>query len=129
MKKQLVAVCFLLLLVPVTGFVIAENISATSTPQGKTTDLNPLPKVIDLDLTDLLDADNRSREEQSSGDWTEIQNKTGPNSGVWAWDEKQQEDEQDYESFDDNNACRYNWHGQPLLPGEGRFFDSEKKTR
>ena len=70
MKRLLAAAIPLVLLLSVTGSVIAEN-----TPQRLTNNLNLPPEAIDFDLSDLIDADQKQRDQKLRGEWSAYQNK------------------------------------------------------
>ena len=86
----------LLLLLSVTGSVIAEN-----TRQRLTNNLNLPPEAIDFDLSDLIDADQKQRDQKQRDGWTAYQDKmatayadtqafvdsgSDPAAGIEAWE-------------------------------------------
>ena len=95
MKRLLKAAIHLVLLMTVTSSVVAEN-----TPQPLTKNLNLPPESINFDLSDLIDAEQKRREQKQRDEWAKYQTKmttaftetqafteseSDPAAGVEAW--------------------------------------------
>ena len=68
MRKVLTAAIYLVLLMTVTSSVIAEN-----APRPVTRNLNLPPESINFDLSDLIDAEQKQREQKQRAEWTAYQ--------------------------------------------------------
>ena len=100
MKKLLTVAIRFVLLLPVTSSVIADDLPSGSSPQRQTTNLNLPPESINFDLTDLIDAEQKQREQKQRDEWAKYQAKmttaytetqafteseSDPAAGVEAW--------------------------------------------
>jgi len=70
MERLLTAAIHLVLLMTVTSSVVAEN-----TPQPLTRNLNLPPESINFDLSDLIDAEQKQREQKQRNEWAKYQAK------------------------------------------------------
>ena len=77
MKRLLAAAIPLVLLLPVTSSVIAENLPAANSPKHQTTNLNLniAPQEFDFGFSGLLDADKKQRDLKQKNKWSANQNK------------------------------------------------------
>jgi len=70
MKRLQKAAIHVVLLMAVTFSVVAEN-----TPQPLTKNLNLPPESINFDLSDLIDAEQKQREQKQRDEWAKYQAK------------------------------------------------------